>query len=123
MAVTFSSKRYISICASCRLLFDSTRRDRLTCSGACRIRAHRNGDIEPFKAAAKYAGSGVEVFHVLQAQAIAMLCPELVPSIQDGSLTLDEAQKDAALAFDRLVMQEMRNGEIEETEKDAEERG
>jgi hypothetical protein len=51
--VTYSSKRYISVCPGCDRLFDTERRDAMTCSPACRVRAHRSGELKRLRSIAK----------------------------------------------------------------------
>ena len=41
---------------------------------------------------------------MLKAQALTLLCPELLPRITDGSLTLDAAQEEVGKAFGKMVM-------------------
>jgi hypothetical protein len=95
--ITLSSKRYILVCAGCDLLFDATRRDQITCSGACRVKAHRNGEIKRLKVIAKHYD--IKVSHFLQARAIKRLCPEL-------AVTLDQPPEEVCRAFDTLVARE-----------------
>jgi hypothetical protein len=104
-AVTFSTKRYILVCPVCGLLFDATRRDQITCSGACRVWAHRNGKLADIRAVAK--SIGVTLSDLAMTKALRRLCPELQPRIRDGSLELDAAQQEVGKAFDKLVIEEM----------------
>ncbi len=47
--VTVSSKRYIAVCRGCDLMFETSRKDQLTCSDACRVKAHRNGSLKALR--------------------------------------------------------------------------
>jgi hypothetical protein len=84
-------REYVYVCAGCGLLDVAERRDQLTCSGACRVRAHRSGDLRRLRADAKRME--VRPAGVLQAMAVDMLAPELASRIMGGELNLDEAQR------------------------------
>ena len=68
MNVTYSEKCYIMTCDCCGLMFETQRKDQLTCSTVCRVKAHRNGSL---KALRKLAESlDLEPGQILQASAI-----------------------------------------------------
>src|SRR5688500_738605 len=104
-------KRYISVCAGCDLLFDTGRADPLTCSRACRVRAHRNGRLKKSREAAQVlaltdARTGKpKAAPVLQAAAIQRLRPDLADQIMAGTMTIYQAMPEACKAFDELVLQ------------------
>jgi hypothetical protein len=100
MAVTLSAKRYIAVCAGCSRLFDSERRDVMTCSGACRVKAHRSGALKSLRSAA--LSFEVKPASILQCQAVVRLCPELEPEIAAGKIKLDAVMPRVAAAFDKL---------------------
>jgi hypothetical protein len=81
-------KKYTTIRAGCDRLFEAARRDQITCSGGCRVRAHRNGEIKRLKEIAKQHGVGVA--SLLHASAIGRMRPDLEAPIGP--------------AFDGLVM-------------------
>lgn len=101
MPVTYSRKRYVFVCAGCGLLADSVRRDQMTCSTACRVRAHRNGTLQRWKDIA--ASQGIPPAMIGQAQAIGRLRPDLEQQCKEGTLTIDEAQPDMLQAFNKLL--------------------
>ena len=103
--VTFRRKRYILVCPVCNLLFEANRRDQITCSGACRVWAHRNGKLATIKALTR--AHRVTLTDLAMLKALKRLCPELDPRIRDGSLELDAAQHEVGKAFDKLVIEEM----------------
>jgi hypothetical protein len=99
--VTLSPKRYIYQCAGCGLLNHSFRKDTLTCNGACRVKAHRSGELHRLRKMA--AEAQVEPASLLHAIAIDKLCPELYAPIMAGKLSLQGAMPQACAAFDRLL--------------------
>jgi len=118
--VTDSAKRYITCCAMCDALFDTPRRDSVTCSPACRTRGHRTGELKRLSALfAGMGGSDITVAMVMQARARRRLLPERADQIFAGTLQPDSpellAELDAAfcvlerassaLAADATVME------------------
>ena len=90
-AVTDKPKRYsIYVCAGCGLLAESERSDVLTCSAACRVRAHRNGSLKALHALAR--SFEIRPGLISRAQAIQALRPDLEGQLMSGRLTPDEAQ-------------------------------
>jgi hypothetical protein len=102
-----SSNAYVTTCAGCNLPFKTGRHDRVVCSKACRIEAHRSGHIETLEWAAKQFD--IEVSDILHARAIMQLCPALEDRMRgDDALTLDDAQDQVVRVFDRLMRQQIR---------------
>lgn len=99
--VTFRPKRYIFVCLGCRLLAESNRRDTLTCSPSCRVRAHRSGSVKKQQAIADL--HQVSVAMLGHAAAVRMLRPDLVDDIIRGKVTMDDAMPMAAAVFDERV--------------------
>lgn len=97
LPVTYSRKRYIAVCAGCDLLFEAERRDQLTCSPACRVRAHRSGELKRRTAIA--ASLRIPVAMMGHAQALTRLRPDLEPRIMSGDATYDEMQPEVCEAF------------------------
>lgn len=95
--VTLNRKCYIFVCCGCDLLNVSSRNDALTCSTACRVRAHRSGHIKMLR---KLAGSLGLVnddgktlpARIIQHEAIERLRPDLAERIATDTLTLKQAQ-------------------------------
>ncbi|CAI2936056.1 hypothetical protein [Aminobacter niigataensis] len=105
-AVTYSSKCYTSVCVGCELLFQSVRRDQLTCSSACRVSAHRNGRL---KAVRKLADDFKTQPELLQfAKATSLLRPDLDARIASGEADFDDIMPDLDLAFNQLIMRAAR---------------
>jgi hypothetical protein len=99
-------REYIYVCAGCGLLDAATRRDQMTCSGACRVRAHRSGELRRLREDAKEGE--IRPAGILQAAAVARLAPELGDRIMQGELSLDEAQRLMLPAFRALVARAVR---------------
>jgi len=102
MTVTLKPKCYVFVCAGCDLLADSERSDAVTCSTACRVRAHRSGAIKRLR-------ERIKPFHVplsleLQARAIDRLTPQFMPQIIAGKLTFDDVRDDVWREYWRRVM-------------------
>jgi hypothetical protein len=94
-------REYIYVCAGCDLLALATRRDQLTCSTACRVRANRSGDLPRLRAEAER--DGCSPASILQAAAVCRLAPDAVDDVLRGRLSPDEAQRQARAAFFALV--------------------
>lgn len=101
--VTLSRKCYVFVCAGCNLLAESSRSDAMTCSGSCRVRAHRSGSLSRLRQNA--ALMKIRPSSIQQASALLLLRPDLEAEVMVGRLTLDEAQPMAAQAFARLLME------------------
>jgi len=102
--VTLKPKRYVYVCLGCGLLDETERPDRLTCSPACRVRAHRNGRLKLLRAHAK--DHDVELSLMMQCEAVIRLRPDLADEIRAGRLEIDAAQPDLHRAFIALVFEE-----------------
>ena len=89
--VTLKPKCYVFVCAGCDLLEQSQRNDALTCSPACRVRAHRSGVLRKLRDTAK--SIHVPPAMLLQAAAIKRLSPETAAAVASGAIELDEAQR------------------------------
>jgi hypothetical protein len=76
------------VCIGCRRLACSERSDAITCSTACRVRAHRNGSAKRLRdiAAAQDVSPGL----VQQVAAIEALTPEIADEIWAGKRRIDE---------------------------------
>lgn len=103
--VTVRSKCYIFVCAGCCLLAESSRKDTLTCSTACRVKAHRSGKLADIKRVA--ASFEISAALILQAKAAQMLVPELAAKVAQGTLTFDDIRADVQKAFLALVFQQL----------------
>lgn len=98
---TYSRKRYVSVCLGCRTLFDTVRRDQMTCSSACRVKAHRNGEIANRRALADECK--VAPASIGHAIAVDLLLPDQSSRIMAGAVTIDDVMPELVRAFDRLV--------------------
>src|SRR5260370_28561727 len=87
--VTFCEKRYIFVCVGCSRLAESQRPDTLTCTTACRVRAHRSGTTRKLRAEA--ASSEVKPSTLLHAQAVEELRPDLGDRIMPGESPIEDA--------------------------------
>ena len=88
--VTLKPKCYVYVCAGCGLFFPPGRSDALTCSGACRVKAHRNGALRCLRQLA--ASADVPPGMLLQARAIERLCPHLVPEVMSGRIKIEDTR-------------------------------
>jgi hypothetical protein len=75
----------------------SDRSDALTCSGACRVRAHRNGRLQQIRDIA--ARQNITAALILRAGAVKILRPDLADRVRDGGLDLDDVRGDIHAAF------------------------
>lgn len=106
-AVTFPAKRYVFVCLGCGGLSDSDRKDQMTCSTACRVRAHRTGETKRTREAAQNVD--VPVATMLRAGALSKLCPALGDRVAAGELKLNDAfALDAVRAeYKKLIEREL----------------
>jgi hypothetical protein len=104
---------YVYLCVGCNKLDQSGRRDVITCSPACRVRAHRNGSSKALHDQARRMDVGPAL--ILQARAIVELCPDLANQVRAGSLTIEDAQPEVNAAFIKLLFAaaDARNGSAE----------
>ena len=119
--VTVSAKRYagpwVYVCAGCDLLAESSRSDTLTCSTACRVRAHRNGRLARMRASAVTRDDRTGKPNIalsLQAEALLRLRPDLESDIMAGRLTIAQAQPLVCRAFTERLLTEAREHAISE---------
>lgn len=92
----------IYVCIGCNLLNQADRKDRLTCSGQCRVRAHRNGSLKALRELAHQAK--IQPALISQAKALQRLRPDLAEIVSAGKLDLEDTIKDMRVAFTELVM-------------------
>lgn len=85
--VTLKHKCYVFVCASCGLLAESYRSDALTCSIACRVKAHRDGKIQRLKKSLE--GKEVKLSLVLRVNAAVKLIPELHDRIMNDGVSIE----------------------------------
>jgi len=105
--VTLQTKRYIFVCIGCEKLTESARRDQLTCSPACRVRAHRSGAATKRKSAAEMWD--VRPAMLGHAAALRRLRPDLSDKIMSRELTIFDAMPMVVAAFDDLVRKILEN--------------
>ncbi len=115
-SVTLNHKRYIFVCCGCDLLAESSRSDALTCSGACRVRAHRSGIKKELRNLARMVGlvsddGKLLVAGIKQAEAIKRLRPDLYVDLEAGTLTLTQAQPEMYRSYIELLYRQVR-GEV-----------
>ena len=80
--VTFKPKCYVFVCLGCGLLADSKRSDAITCSGACRVRVHRNGrDKRWLEQCERLDITPAMCGHV---EAIQLLAPDMAAELRSG---------------------------------------
>lgn len=111
-SVTLIGKRYVFVCCGCDLLNVSSRNDALTCSTACRVRAHRSDRIKILRELALNVGlvnddGKTMPAEIKQCEAIERLRPDLSERIRAGTLTIKQAQPDAYLAFLDVLKQQI----------------
>ncbi len=99
--VTLSHKRYVIVCIGCDLLAIATRSDKLTCSTACRVRAHRSGKASDLRGMA--VEHKVHPAMIQQAKAINRLQPDLMELVHNGKLTIEDAQPLMVTALFELI--------------------
>lgn len=115
--VTHSYKRntweWIFCCANCGLMASSPRSDTLTCSPACRVQAHRSGEIKRLKAIAMQLAltdprSGKpNVGMILRCNAVDALRPDLGEQLLAGTMTVFQAMPETYREFVRLAYSEV----------------
>ncbi|WP_155927141.1 hypothetical protein [Mesorhizobium sp. L2C085B000] len=104
--VTYSSKCYVTVCVGCDDMFQTSRRDQMTCTGACRVRAHRNGSMTRRKAVC--AITKAEPVTLGWAMALSRLCPHLEPAMLAGELEFEDIMPDLNRAFVARVYEALR---------------
>jgi hypothetical protein len=91
MSVTHRPKCYVYVCVGCNLLDHSERSDQLTCSPACRVRAHRNGSLQTLHALAKT--HEVTPASIQQAAAVQRLATHIGDQVMARVIDHAEAQR------------------------------
>ena len=89
------------VCIGCGLLSQSERSHTITCSAACRVRAHRNGSAKALRDLA--AAFKIDASDIAQAEALSILRPDLEQAVASGALDIPDAQADLNRAFVSLV--------------------
>ena len=87
----------VFVCLGCGLLEVSERSDAVTCSPACRVRAHRNGALKRARAEARAAR--VPLGLIQQTYALVALCPHLIPGIEAGRIEIDDTREEVWKAY------------------------
>ena len=112
MTVTLKANRnweWVFVCVGCDLLSCSERSDKLTCSPACRVRAHRKGKIKQLNDLVRQVGfvdarTGKPLTAMaLQEEAVRRLCPNLLGQIDSMQITLHQAMPEVYREFVKLV--------------------
>ncbi len=106
MTVTLKPKRYrpwewVFVCAGCGLLACSERSDAITCSTACRVKAHRGTWLKEVKALAK--ALHIQPADILHSKAIVRLRPDFEELVRDGKLTIEGAMPEVYREFIKAV--------------------
>jgi hypothetical protein len=102
------AKRHIFVCAGCDLLAESSRSHATTCSPACRVRAHRSGELKRLQQFISSNGGGPTTAEVLQSMAIDRLAPELGAPIMAGTINASDIQRALCNAFDKVLHTQMK---------------
>lgn len=97
---SYSKQRYVTVCLGCDGLFSTVRRDRLTCSGACRVAAHRKGSLSQQRETAKRDRVPVERYGF--ARAAMTLRPDLAEQLRLGNVEFEDVMPELVAAFDVL---------------------
>ena len=101
--VTVKPKCYVFKCLGCGEIAQAERSDTLTCSNACRVRAHRMGTVKRKMRDAISAGIAAPgdrnprqaAAFMVRADAVMDLCPDLLPQIDAGAASFDDLQPEA----------------------------
>ena len=101
MDVTPKQKCYTFVCVGCGYLSESERIDQTTCSGSCRVKAHRTGKAKELrelaKAISKQLSHDTRPSDIQRFQALKILVPEMAIEMIDGNRKfLDEESRSAA---------------------------
>ena len=103
--LTDSRKHHIGVCLSCDVLFMAKRRDQLTCSPACRVKAHRTGKLKSIRQIAR-------AYHIppammVWAKAVKRLRHDLSAKLPDGRTTLEVVRPEVVREFHQMVWAEV----------------
>jgi hypothetical protein len=91
----------VFVCVGCGLFGFAERADALTCSTACRVRAHRNGRLKQIRAMASSAKIAPGMY--VQALAVLRLCPHLGEELETGRLDLEDTRQQVWAALWRRI--------------------
>lgn len=80
---------YVIVCAGCDLLAYAERADQITCSSACRVRAHRNGSGDALRLLA--SDHRLPAGMLARAGAMWRLRPDLAERVKQGEIDIDDA--------------------------------
>jgi hypothetical protein len=94
-------REFVYVCVGCDCIDLSNRRDQMTCSTACRVRAHRAGTLRRLRDEAMR--SEIRPASILQAAAVCRLDAAVADRVRHGALRLDDAQRLVRPAFFRLL--------------------
>lgn len=100
---------WVFVCAGCDLLAISSRRHTTTCSGACRVKANRNGSLKALRDEARQGGmvdrdtGRPMVAEILQGAAVDALCPDLARQALAGTATMGECQRAAYSEMQKIL--------------------
>jgi hypothetical protein len=100
------TKCYIFVCLACDALDIAERTDKITCSTACRVQAHRTGAIKRLR---KQLDANhlrdISLGRVLRGKAIERLYPEIVPDLLSGTRGMDDdaVRSEMVMRFWRAV--------------------
>ena len=102
------AKCYVYRCVACGGLDLADRADKLTCSTACRVKAHRSGETARIKGIAALPAVRCEPGMIARACALAALWPEAEEQVRSGHRTIDSDDTQAEMrrrfwAMSRLV--------------------
>jgi len=100
---------YIYKCLGCGLLDAVERRGVLTCSTACRVRAHRNGTAEALRKLARDFKIPPEL--ILQCEAAVALSADIARRLHAGLVEMDDVQPEMCRLFNQLAMRMAREVE------------
>jgi hypothetical protein len=90
-------------CRACCRKFarDSQRSDKMTCSDACRVKAHRSGKLKQIRRMAEAAD--ISPGMLAQCQALLVLCPHLEAAIIARKKNLKDTRAEVWSAYWRLL--------------------
>ena len=93
---------YVFQCAGCGLLAQSDRRDVITCSPACRVKAHRSGSAARLRRIAE--AYGIPPALIRQTAAVELLRPDLAQQVKSGAMPLYAAMPAACAELTRRAL-------------------
>ncbi|MBK6788739.1 MAG: hypothetical protein IPG77_14170 [Betaproteobacteria bacterium] len=93
---------YVFQCAGCGLLDMADRRDVMTCSSACRVKAHRSGSAARLRRIAETYG--IPPALIRQTAAVELLRPDLAQQVKSGAMPLYAAMPAACAELTRRAL-------------------